>query len=305
MAKTVDVVIIGAGIAGLTAGIYLKRSSLSGVVLEKAAPGGRLLNIHAIDNYPSESLIPGPKLAEKIVAHAAELGVVPEYGNVQGVQKQGDHFLVATDMDTYEAKAVIVATGTTTKTLGVPGEKELAGRGVSYCATCDGNFFKGKDVALIGYKDRAIEEAIYLASITHHLYVFAPQPFETTEAHERTLRSFSNVDFFFGAKLLGIFGEKLVSSIKVALADGSEKSYPVAGVFPLTGEKSSTDFLAGLTPENKAGFFLTDSQMATSIPGVFAAGDIVDKKLRQLVTASSDGALAATAAIAYVHGLKA
>jgi thioredoxin reductase len=129
MAKTVDVVIIGAGIAGLTAGIYLKRSSLSGVVLEKAAPGGRLLNIHAIDNYPSESLIPGPKLAEKIVAHAAELGVVPEYGNVQGVQKQGDHFLVATDMDTYEAKAVIVATGTTTKTLGVPGEKESRGEG--------------------------------------------------------------------------------------------------------------------------------------------------------------------------------
>ncbi|OPZ34398.1 MAG: Thioredoxin reductase [Tenericutes bacterium ADurb.BinA155] len=305
MVKAYDVVIIGAGIAGLTAGIYLKRSSLSGIILEKAAPGGRLLNIHAIDNYPSESLIPGPELAAKIVAHASELGVVPEYGNVQGVQKQGDHFLVATDMETYEAKALIIATGTTTKTLGVPGEKEYAGRGVSYCATCDGNFFKGKDVALIGYKDRAIEEAIYLASLCHHLYLFAPQPFETTEAHEKTLRSFPNVEILFGAKLLAISGNKLVEAVKVQLQDGTEKTYPVAGVFPLTGEKSSTDFLAGLAPKNNAGFLVADPQMATSIPGLFAAGDIVDKKLRQLVTASSDGALAATAAIAYVHALKA
>jgi thioredoxin reductase (NADPH) len=303
MAERYDVIVIGAGIAGLTAGIYLKRSALKSLLLEKSAPGGRLLNIHAIDNYPSEPLIAGPDLAAKILGHATELGVAIDYGNVQSVVKQADHFLVVSDMASYETSAVIVATGTTTKTFGVPGEKEFNGRGVSYCATCDGHFFKGKDVMVVGYKDRAVEEAIYLSSLVRHLYFVLPQPLETTEVHEATLKSLDNVELLPGATLKSIAGDKLVTSAQVQRADGSQKDYAIAGIFPLAGEKSSSDFLAGLNPKNRNGFLNADSDLMTSVPGVFACGDILDKKLRQLVNAAGEGALAATSAISYVHSL--
>lgn len=302
MRKQIDVAVIGAGIAGLSAGIYLKRSSVSSLLIEKSAPGGKLLTIHDIDNYPSEIRISGPALAEKTASHAAALGVEIGYGNVLSLTKDNGFFLIVTDSEQIEAKAVIVATGTLIRTLGVAGEKEFLGRGVSYCATCDGNFFKGKDVAVSGAKDQAVEEAIYLAGLVHHLYFLAPSDIDAPETHLKTLMAIKNVEIIEKASLKAIKGERTVSSIE-AMVEGKEKEYLVSGVFPLSGERSSSDFLAGLKPDNRNGFLTVDLNMKTSIPGLFAAGDVVDRSLRQIVTASSDGAVAATSAIAYVHAL--
>ena len=300
--KTTDVVIVGAGIAGLSAAIYLKRSSLSSVLLEKMAPGGKLLNIHEIDNYPALGSVSGPELASKAFEQANALGVDYQYGNVMSIEKNGDLFYVTTDMERYETKAVIIAVGTEKLKAGVPGENEFNGKGVSYCATCDGNFFRGKDVAVIGYKDQAAEEAIYLAGLAKHCYFINPQPLEAAESHIAILKEKENVTFI-SAELVRIEGDKLVTKIVVKEND-VEKEIPVSGVFPLYGEKSAASFLAPLGVNLERGFMVADANMATNVPGLFGAGDIVSKKLRQVVTAASDGALAATSAIGYVNLLR-
>ncbi|MEE3401923.1 MAG: FAD-dependent oxidoreductase [Candidatus Enteromonas sp.] len=300
--KTVDVVVVGAGIAGLSAAIYLKRSSLSLVLLEKMAPGGKLLNIHEIDNYPALGSVSGPELANKAFEQCNALGVDYQYGNVMSIEKQGDVFYVTTDMERYEAKAVIIAVGTEKLEAGVPGENEFNGRGVSYCATCDGNFFKGKEVAVIGYKDQAAEEAIYLAGLASRCYFINPKPLEAAESHLEVLKGKENV-VMMEAELLRIEGDKLVNKIVVKSGE-EEKEIPVSGVFPLYGEKSAASFLAPLGVELERGFMVCDANMNTNVPGLYGAGDIVAKKLRQVVTAASDGALAATSAIGYVHMLR-
>ncbi len=295
-----DVVVIGAGIAGLTAGIYLKRSSLSAVVLDKGAPGGKINNIHEIDNYPGAAKISGPDLAMNLFNQASELGVNYAYGAAMSVNKVENGFLVKTDAGDYLCKAVIVATGVENKKAGVPGENEFLGKGVSYCATCDGNFFKGQDVAVYGYKDHAVEDAIYLSGLASKVYVVAPEPFEATEAHLDTLSSKANVEIISGSKLVSIYGSSSVEGIELE----GEKKIPVSAIFPLAGEKSSTEFLSSLRLEAKNGFLIVDEGMMTSCPGVFAAGDILMKKLRQLVNAAGEAAVAATSAIAYIHQQK-
>lgn len=303
MEKETDVVVLGAGIAGLTAGIYLKRSSLDAVVLDKGAPGGKLNAIHRIDNYTGVSQVPGPELAQQIVSQATELGVKLDYGNVRDVRKREDgKFLVTSDMDSYLAKAVIIATGLSNSSFSIPGEREHLGRGVSYCATCDGAFFKGKPVAVLGYQDHAVEDAIYLSGVASKVYFLAPKPVEATEAHWNTLKNAPTVEILEGANVLLVHGDKFVDSVEISQGE-AKKSLDVKGIFPLAGEVPASGFLASLGLETNKGFILADSEMKTSVPGVFAAGDIVNKKLRQLITAASDGANAATSAISYVRSL--
>lgn len=301
--RTVDVVVIGGGMAGLTAGIYLRRSALSSVIVEKGAPGGKLNNIHRIDNYPAAPKISGPDLAMAVFSQATELGVELAYGSVSSVSKEGERFLVRTDAGDYSAKAVIIATGVETKKLGIPGEKEHEGKGVSYCATCDGNFFRGKDVAVIGNKDHAVEDALYLSGLVNHLYFLIPEPLETTEVHYSELFACSNVALIEGGKPIKIEGDGIVDSLEYEL-NGEQKQIHVSGVFPLYGEKSSSEFLSSLKPNVNKGFLICDEAMSTSVPGVFACGDIVDKKLRQLVNAAGEAAVAATSAIAYCRSVK-
>ena len=301
--KTIDVAIIGGGMAGLTAGIYLRRSSLTSVVIEKGAPGGKLNNIHRIDNYPAAPKISGPDLAVAVFSQATELGVELAYGSVASVSKEGERFLVKTDAGDYLAKAVIIATGVETKKLGIPGEKEHEGKGVSYCATCDGNFFRGKDVAVIGNKDHAVEDVLYLSGLVNRLYFLIPEPLETTEAHHRELLDCKNVALIEGAKPVRIEGEELVASLVYDVSN-EEKQIHVSGIFPLYGEKSSSEFLASLKPNSNKGFLVCDASMSTSVPGLFACGDIVDKKLRQLVNAAGEAAVAATSAISYCRSVK-
>ena len=301
--RTIDVAIIGGGMAGLTAGIYLRRSSLSSLIIEKGAPGGKLNNIHRIDNYPAAPHISGPDLAMSVLTQATELGVELTYGSVASISKEDNRFLVKTDAGDYLAKAVIIATGVETKKLGIPGEKEHEGKGVSYCATCDGNFFRNKDVAVIGNKDHAVEDVLYLSGLVHQLYFLLPEPIETTEEHERQLNECKNVERIENVKPLRIEGENQVE--KLFYMDGeNEKELQISGIFPLYGEKSSSEFLSSLKPNTNKGFLICDESMSTSVPGIFACGDIVDKKLRQLVNAAGEAAVAATSAIVYCRSIK-
>ena len=301
--ERVDCLIVGAGIAGITAAIYLKRSNLSFVLLDKDAPGGKLNNIHRIDNYPGLSSIAGPDLAMKLYEQASSLGVEFTYGSVSEVKKEDGLFHVVTDVGDYLATTLIVATGIENKKLGVPGEAALNGKGVSYCATCDGNFFKGKPVVVYGYKDHAVEDAIYLSSLSSHVHMLAPQALETTEAHEGELRGKDNVTVVEGATILSVLGQDHVTGV-LFQKDGKEEELPCDGLFQLYGEKSSSQFLASLGPETNKGFIKVDANMATSVSGLFAAGDVIDKRLRQLVNAAGEASVAASMAISYIHATK-
>ncbi len=301
--KRYDCLVVGAGIAGITAGIYLKRSNLTCLVLDKDAPGGKLNNIHRIDNYPGVAKIAGPELAMSLYNQASELGVTFDYGAVSEVKKEDGWFVVHTDVNVYQAKSVIIATGIENKKLGVPGEEKFNGRGVSYCATCDGNFFKGKTMVVYGYKDHAVEDAIYLSSLAEAVYLLAPEPLETTEAHREELLSAGNVTLIEGAKLLHVDGEEKLESVTYSL-NGEEVTLPTSALFQLYGEKSSSMFLSSLGVEMNKGFIKVDANMKTNVPGLFACGDVLDKRLRQLVNAAGEASVAATMAIAYAHSIK-
>ena len=301
--REIDVVVIGGGMAGLTAGIYLRRSALTSVIIERGAPGGKLNNIHRIDNYPAAPRISGPDLAVKVFTQAMELGVELAYGSVESVSKDGDYYMVKTDAGDYHCKAVIVATGVETKKLGIPGEKEFEGKGVSYCATCDGNFFKGKHVAVIGNKDHAVEDVLYLSGLAASVQFLIPEPLECSEMHLEELKACKNVTLLDGAKPVRVLGEINVTGLTYENS-GVEETITVDGVFPLYGEKSSSEFLSSLRPKTNKGFLVCDENQQTSVTGLYAAGDIVDKKLRQLVNAAGEAAVAATSAIAYCRSVK-
>ena len=298
-----DCLIIGAGIAGITAAIYLKRSNLSAVLLDKDAPGGKLNSIHRIDNYPGFTQVAGPDLAMHLYEQATSLGIEFTYGSVSEVKLEDGLFHVTTDVEEYLATTLIVATGIENKKLGVPGEAELNGKGVSYCATCDGNFFKGKDVVVYGYKDRAVEDAIYLSSLAKTVYMLAPHPLEATEAHRNELLEKKNVVLHERMSILSILGEDHVIGVHT-YHGGQESDLACDGVFQLYGEKSSSQFLSSLGLETSKGFIKVDASMATSVPGLYAAGDVIDKRLRQLVNAAGEAAVAATSAISYIHAKK-
>ena len=297
-----DCIVLGSGIAGITAAIYLKRSAKNVLLLDKGAPGGKLNNIHRIDNYPGLSMVSGPEFAMKLVEQAMALGLSFDYGDVKDVRKNEDgDFVVTTDIEPYVATTVIVATGVNPKKLSIDGEERFAGRGVSYCATCDGNFFKGQDMVVYGYQDHALEDAIYLSGLAKKLTLLCPKPIEGLETHIQELQSAENVTVVEGATLTAIQGENKVTGVTYRHED-NEENVPCAGVFLLSGEESSSAFLSPLRPEQEKGFLVVNPlSMETSIPGLYAAGDIVAKKLRQLVNAGGEGAVAATSCIAYIN----
>lgn len=295
-----QVVIVGAGIAGLSSAIYLKRGNVDFLLLDKGTPGGKLNNIHKIENYPGFSSVSGPDLASKLLEQAQNLGICVQYGLVAGILKEANGFCAYTEEDEIHCKGLIIATGLSNRTETVKGEKEFLGKGVSYCATCDGNFFKGKDVAVIGYEDHAVEDVIYLSGLARKVYFFLPKSLETPDSHRVSLLSLPNVELHEDSSLVSVDGSRLVEKVTVA-EQGSIKEYCVSGVFPLFGEAPSSSLTSSLGLETKNGFIVANENLETSVPGVYACGDVVNKKLRQLVTASSDGAIAATSAIAFLR----
>ena len=295
--KKTNIVVIGAGIAGLTAAIYLKRANADFVILENSLPGGLLNKLHKVENYPGVPNTTGSDILIALMEQVRHLGIEIKYGSVQTILKEEGGFEVVTDQDSYDAQAVIVATGRKIEGITIKGEKEFAGRGVSYCATCDGNFFKGADVAVVGNNDIVLEESLYLANLVNKLYLCVPaEELEGTSDLLNKVKGKSNIEVLLNAQVEEIVGDDVgVNAIKV-----NGKEIPVWGVFPFVGTKSSDEFLANLKPEQDQFGVKVNESMMSNIPGLFFAGDIVSKKLKQLVTAASDGAIAATAAGQYI-----
>ncbi len=303
MTNEFDVIVIGAGIAGISAAIYLKRSSLSFLLLDKGMVGGKLNYIHKIDNYPGFSSISGIELSLSLQRQMKQLNIESTYGEVNKIEKKDNVFQVRTDLDTYKCKAIILASGSSEQRLGVKGEKEFFGKGVSYCATCDGPFFKNKEVAVYGYKDFAFEDALYLASICSKVYFILPRESKASEVHFNEVISKDNIKLIQGYQLKEINGKDAVSSILISNGKEDKLIY-VSAIFPLFEQVSSIQFLSSLNLDSKNNFVLIDSSSSTNVPGFFACGDVVNKKVKQLVNAASEGAIAAISAINYVRTIQ-
>lgn len=295
--KKTNIVVIGAGIAGLTAAIYLKRANADFVILENSLPGGLLNKLHKVENYPGVPNTTGSDILISLMDQIRHLGIEIKYGSVQTILKEEDGFEVVTDQDSYDTQAVIVATGRKIEGVTIKGEKEFAGRGVSYCATCDGNFFKGADVAVVGNNDIVLEESLYLANLVKDLYLCVPnEKLEGSQSLLLKVKEKKNIHVMLNSPVDEIVGDEVgVTAITV-----NGKEIPVWGVFPFVGTKSSDEFLANLKPEQDQFGIKVNEEMMSNIPALFFAGDIVSKKLKQLVTAASDGAIAATAAGRYI-----
>lgn len=298
--KKVQVVIIGAGAAGLSCALYLKRAAADFVLLEKGAPGGKLLTIAEIGNYPGLPQLSGVEVAMALLDSASRVGVEVTPGNVISVRKNGAGFSVLCEEETYETSAVVVATGLANIPT-IKGEKEFFGKGVSYCATCDGPLYRKKVAALYGSGDRSLEEASYLAALVSDLYVITPDAlYQGSPSLLTPLEEKANVHFLLASKVSEIKGDGHVQSIVI----NGQDELPVSVIFPLFGEKSASAFLSSLSLEMDKGFIAVDENMMSSLPGIFAAGDIVKKKLRQVVTAASDGAIASSGVVSYLRNHK-
>lgn len=301
-----DVVIVGAGIAGLTAAIYAKRAGKSVLVLEGKTYGGQIINTFQIENWPGDYGVSGVDLMQKIYKQATELGAEVEFEEVTAIEKTATGFVVKTEDEEYVAGAVILAVGSEDKKLGLDGEEKFAGRGVSYCATCDGAFYKDKKVAVIGGGNTALYDALYLADIASKVYlVHRRNEFRGDTVLVERLRGKSNVEFVLGYVPEEILGDKKVTGIKLmpsgkvtGTKDGTKMD--VDGVFVAVGKLPMTEKFAELVELDAGGYIKAAENCVTSCPGVFVAGDCRTKDIRQLVTAAADGAVAADAVVHYL-----
>lgn len=302
-----DVVIVGAGIAGLTAAIYAKRAGKSVLVLEGRTYGGQIINTFQIENWPGDFGVSGVDLMQKIYKQATELGAEVEFEEVTAIEKTANEFVVKTEDEEYVAGAVILAVGAEDKKLGLASEEKFTGRGVSYCATCDGAFYKDKKVAVIGGGNTALYDALYLADIASKVYlVHRRNEFRGDEVLVERLSGKSNVEFVLGYVPEEILGDKKVTGIKLmpsdkvtGIKDGTKMG--VDGVFVAVGKSPMTEKFAELVELDAGGYIKAAENCVTSCPGVFVAGDCRTKNIRQLVTAAADGAVAADAAVHYLR----
>ena len=300
-----DIVIVGAGPAGLTAAIYSRRASKSVLVLEARAWGGQIINTPDIENYPVVAHISGADFANDLYHQATALGAEVRLEKVVGVEGLGNGKKVRTDLGEYEAGAVILATGSENRKLGAAREQDLIGRGVSYCATCDGNFFRNRDVAVVGGGNTALEDALYLAELANKVYlIHRRDSFRGEEASVERLRQKENVEFVLNATVTALLGEKRLSGIEVTdKLSGVVRTIEVKGLFVAVGRVPANDSFRDLVEMDPAGYVVAGENCHTRIPGVFVAGDARTKEVRQLITAASDGAVAATEAVKYLNAL--
>lgn len=297
-----DVIIAGGGPAGLAAAIYTAHAGLSTVLFERMSPGGTAATTYRIDNYPGFKNISGRELADEIRSHAEDAGAEIKMEAVSAFKLDGKIKRILTANGTYEAGTVILACGSDRKKLGIPGEKEFAGHGVSYCATCDGNFFRKRDVAVVGGGNSAAGYAVELAGICSHVtLVYHGNELKAEYALKKQLESLQNVTILYRHEVREIQGDTAVRLLSIENLDtGKSSTLPVAGVFVAAGIKPNSELLPQelLTPD---GFIQAPESGITSVPGVFVAGDLRKKQLYQIVTALSDGANAAYSAQMYLH----
>lgn len=304
--KTYDVVVIGAGPGGLTAALYASRANLSVMILDRGIYGGQMNNTAAIENYPGFDSILGPDLSEKMYQSSTQFGADFGYGAVESVEDKGNVKIIHTDDGDYETKALIIATGSQYKKIGVPGEEELSGRGVSYCAVCDGAFFKGQDVAVIGGGDSAVEEGIYLTQLAKSVTIIHRRDQLRAQKILQD-RAFKNdkIKFVWNADVKEITSEDdKVSGVRyVDKKTGEEHVVPAKGAFIYVGIKPMTEPFKGLGVLDEDGWIDTNEHMETKIPGIFAVGDVRKKDLRQVAIAVGEGGIAGQQAYNYIQEL--
>ncbi|RHH71284.1 MULTISPECIES: thioredoxin-disulfide reductase [Vagococcus] len=301
-----DVIIIGAGPGGMTSALYASRSGLSVLVIERGAPGGQLMNTDEVENYPGFNLISGPDLALKMFENSSNFGAEHVYGNVVNIENSGDVKKVVCDDATYEGKTVIIASGSEHRKINIPGEEEYSGRGVSYCAVCDGAFFRDRHLVVIGGGDSAIEEGMYLTQFAS----------KVTIVHRRDKlraqkilqdRAFKNekIEFMWNKVPIEINGnDTSVQSIKLEdTKTGEVEDLLADGVFIYIGLDPLTDFVKDLGITTEHGWIKTDAHMSTDIPGIYAIGDVRDTVLRQIATAVGDGSIAGQEVYNYLSSL--
>ena len=298
-----DIIIIGAGTAGLTAAIYGQRAGLSCKIFEKYAPGGQIVNSPSIENYPGMYGVSGYEYSMALLEQAQKCGAEIEFAEVTGAELLGETKKVITTAGEFEAKAVIIANGAARRKIGCKGEDEFEGRGVSYCATCDGAFFRGKTVAVVGGGESAFEETEYLAEICDKVYLIHRRDvFSAAKTAVDSVLKKKNVTVLTNSVIDEIVGENAVSSVVIKnRANGSTATVPLSAVFVAIGLAPENKAFEGVLKLDESGYFDAEEDCLTAVEGVFVAGDTRKKHLRQLVTAASDGAAAATAAANYIR----
>ncbi len=300
-----DIIIIGAGPAGLTAAVYARRAEKSVLVLEKGVFGGQVTYSPLIENYPGFAAMSGNEFAEKLIDQALSQGADIEMETVTEIRDNGSSKTVVTEEGEHEAKAVIIATGVKHRQIGLPNENELVGEGVSYCAVCDGAFFRGQTVAVLGGGNSALQEAALLSETCKKVYVIQNLDYLTGEAKlAEKLKSRDNVEFIMGTVISALNGEKSLESLTLRReADGAESKLEVSGLFVAIGLIPGNAAFADIAGLDEWGYIDSDESCLTKTPGIFTAGDCRKKQIRQITTAAADGSVAALAACRYIDSM--
>ncbi len=300
-----DIIIIGGGPAGLTAAVYARRAGKSALVLEKASFGGQITYSPKIENFPSAVSISGTELADKMMEQALSQGADIELEEAVSVEKNDNGFKVVTDFSEYEAKAVVVATGAKHRLLGVKGEDDFVGKGISFCAVCDGAFYADKEVVVVGGGNSAIVEATLLAQTCKKVTIVQNLPYLTGEkVSADALVAKDNVEVIYSATVKEFRGDDELKEVVISLSDGSEQILTPEGVFIAIGLAPENSAFENLAELNEYGYIKADENCLTKTEGVFVAGDCRTKTVRQIATAAADGAVAALKAVEYIDALK-
>jgi thioredoxin reductase (NADPH) len=305
MDKEYEVIIIGGGPAGLSAGLYSSRAGLKSLLIERGMLGGLITNAELIDNFPGfPQGISGMELGQLMHQQATKHGLETLTADATGIELGGEKKIVVTTEGKFSARAVIIASGSERQKLGIPGEEELTGKGVSYCATCDGPFFKERTVAVVGGGDAAITEALHLVKFaTKVKLIHRRNELRATHALQEKAKAEPKIEYILDTAVEGIEGKDVVKQLRLSnVVTGEKSTLDVAAVFVAVGLKPSTDYLKGVLPLDQGGYIATNEKMETTVPGIFAAGDVRLNSPRQAITAAGDGATAASYARKFITG---
>ncbi len=297
-----DILIVGGGTAGLTAAIYARRAGRSVLVLEGTGFGGQITSAPLVENYPGIPAVSGVDYSEALAGQARALGAETKFGRVTAAEREGDCFVLTVGKKRYEGRCLILATGAKHRKLGVEGEEAMVGRGVSYCAVCDGGFFTGKDTAVVGGGDSALQSAIFLSGVCKSVaLIHRREQFRAQNAYVEAAKAKRNITFIMDARVSALQGDSLLTGITLTQGDGTQRELAVDGLFVAVGQEPDNVPFSGLA-ELEGGYFKAGEDCRTITPGVFVAGDCRTKELRQLTTAAADGSVAATAACRWLDG---
>lgn len=304
-----DAVVVGAGPAGVTAALYLARSGCSVLLFEQLAPGGQILQTEALENYPGfPKGIKGFEFSDLLIEHLAGLNIIRPEGEVHAISGDAGNFLIKSGTgEEFIARTVLLCSGTRHRQLGLDKERQLIGRGVSYCALCDGNFFKKQIVGVVGGGNAALEESLYLARIADQVHlIHRRDSFRGNRVYQDKIASTANICLHLDTTIESLIGEESLTGVNIRnLRTGTVEMLPLAGLFIYVGLVPLTEYLPGDIIRDEQGFIITDTEMRTNIPGIYAAGDIRSKLCRQVITAAGDGATAAHAAFVFLEQLHA